>query len=111
MAGQQAESASLRDALAATGPGVPVAELIEGRDAALHAAINELRREVMERFAALGGPAGTAAAEAWEAATAALSRLVADRSADQAAALRAEFEQRFRDQDARILALEARPRA
>lgn len=104
----RAEGETLREALGAACPGLPVAELIEGRDAALHFEINALRREVTERLDRLGRPAVAADAAGWNDAVAALSRLVVEHAGDRLAALEARYEQRCRAQDARNLALEAR---
>lgn len=104
----QREVARLQEALGVVGGAGIATDVLEARDVALHYEIAELRREVTGRLDAALGPPGGEAAAARDSAAAGLARLVADRMAEQAAALEAKFEQRLRAHEARLLALEAR---
>jgi hypothetical protein len=99
----QASEAALRQEVAELGATRLAAELIEGRDAALHFEINALRREVTERLDGLIAPGQG------DAAVRAVAAMVADYAGDLVAAAEARLEHRLRAVEARLLALGARP--
>jgi len=101
----RASEAALRQEVAELGATRLAAELIEGRDAALHFEINALRREVAERLDGLALPGDG------ETAVRAVASLVADYAGDLVAAAEARMEHRLRAVEARLFALGARQNA